>query len=133
MPRHGGQGVLETIALGDEHLQHLATAGQERVEGMGRVIGQRARGRANALGEQGQDVGIDPIGLGELAGGPGKVPDLARVGDNQRQPGRRQGRHRGTLVSAGGLEDEERWGVAAQPLDERLEARRIIGDSPALS
>jgi hypothetical protein len=38
--------VLEAIALGDQHLQHLAPTGQERVEGLGRIIGQRPRGRA---------------------------------------------------------------------------------------
>ena len=130
---HRGHGVLESIALGDQHLQHLTPTGQQRVEGLGRVIGQRARGRAHALGEERQDVGVDPIGLGELAGGPGKVAHLARGGDHHRQLGRRERGHRRALVAAGSLENDERRRVAAHALAERVDARYIIGDRPVLS
>ena len=40
---------------------------------------------ADALGEAGQDGGIEPVGLGELAGGAGKVTDLPRIGEHHGQ------------------------------------------------
>ncbi len=129
---HRGHGVFEAITLGNQHLQYLASPGEQRVEGLSGVIGQRARGRAHALGEERQDVGIDPIGFGELAGGPGNVADLSRVGDDQRQPGRRKCGNRRALGAASGLEDDERRRVAADALDECLDAGAIIGQCPAL-
>lgn len=66
--------------------------------------------RAHALGEERQGIGVDPIGLGELASGRGEVAHLPGIGDDHREPGRREGGDRGALVSARGLQDDERRG-----------------------
>ncbi len=125
--------MLEPVPLGDEHPEELTTTRQQRVEGTGGLIGQRPGLGADALGEERQDVGVDPIGLGELAGGPGEVADLARVGHDQREPGRGEGSDRGALVSARGLQNDERRGVPIQTLDQRLDACPIIDYSPAVT
>ena len=48
-------------------------------------VGDRPRRRPDRLGEMGDRRGIEPVGLGQLAGGAGKVADLARVDHRQRQ------------------------------------------------
>jgi hypothetical protein len=131
-PTHGGQGVPEAVALGDEPLKHLATTCRQSVKGPGRLIGQRPGVGAHALGEERQGVGIDPIGLGELAGGPGEVAYLSRGGHDQREPGRGEGGDRGALVSARGRQDVERRGLPVQTPEQRLDAGLIIGHSPAV-
>ena len=129
----GEQCVLETVALGDQHFEHLATTGQQSVKSIGRLIGQRPGVGTHALRKERQGIGIDPIGFGELAGGPGEVTDLARVGHDQREPGRREGGDGGALVSASGLHHDERRGVPAQALEQCLDASLIIGHGPAVT
>ena len=69
--------------------------------------------------------------ISKLAGGTGEVPDLTRVGDHERQLSCCERCHCRTLVATGRLEHDERRGVSAHALDERLDARRIIGHRPA--
>ena len=64
---NGRSGVSEPIALGDQHLQHLAAAHQEGIEGLGRIIGERPRLGLHTFGEEGEDGVGDGVGLGELA------------------------------------------------------------------
>ncbi len=129
---YGRHRVLETIALGHQHPEDLAPPRQQAVESMGRLIGQRARLGPDALGEEGQGVSVDPIGLGQLTGGAREVAHLAGIGHDQRQPGGGERGHRGALVSARRLQDYERRSVAAQTLEQPLNARFIIGGGPAL-
>ena len=58
---------------------------------------------AQPLGEVSQDVCIDGIGLGQLAGGLGKVPDLTGVNDHDGEPGVGQGAGEVRLQPTGGL------------------------------
>jgi hypothetical protein len=53
--------VFQTIALRDQHLEHLATTRQQGVEPLSRLIRQRPGLRTHALGEQRQGFGIDLI------------------------------------------------------------------------
>jgi hypothetical protein len=70
----GEQCVLETVALGGQHFEHLATTGQQSVKSIGRLIGQRPGVGTHALRKERQGIGIDPIGFGELAGRPATHP-----------------------------------------------------------
>jgi hypothetical protein len=65
--RSAGQG--QAVLLSGEHLDELPASGEERLEGGERVVGQRAGLWPHALGEEGEHLGIEGIGLGELAGG----------------------------------------------------------------
>jgi hypothetical protein len=132
-PANGRPGVLETVALGAHPPEDLTPPRQQGVKGLGALVRQRARIRPHALGEEGQRVGVDPIRGGELASGSGEVVYLPRIGHDQRQPGRGERRYGGTLVSARGLQDDERGRLVAQPREKLLNACVIIGRGPALT
>ena len=50
-------------------------------------VGERAWFGTNAFSEQGDDLGIERVGLGEPSCGTGEIPDLAWVDDGERQTG----------------------------------------------
>jgi hypothetical protein len=72
----------QAIALGHEHLNQLPPAGEQGVQRLDLRPGQWPRRGPHSLGEEREDLGIDRIGLGELAGGLGEVAHLARIGDD---------------------------------------------------
>src|SRR5579859_2794783 len=57
-------------------------------------IGQGPRRGPHPLGEEREDRRIQLVRLGELAGGPGEVPHLAWIRDDDRQARGREGRDR---------------------------------------
>ena len=59
------------------------------------------------LGEVGQDLSIERIGLGQLAHGPGTVAHLAGGDHGEGQPRGGQGRHHCSLPSARGLQHDQ--------------------------
>ena len=132
-PAHSGQRVFEPVALGDDHLDHLAATGQQGVESGRRFIGQRPRFRAHALGEQRQSLGVDQIGLCELPGGAGEVAHLAGIRHHDWQPRRRERRDHRPLVAASGLEDHQGRGVWVQVLEQGANAHLIVGDRPPIA
>ena len=93
-----------------EHLEQLPAAGQEGIQGLHRRVGQGPGLRPDPLGEEGEDLRIQPVGLGQLARGPGEVPDLARIShhDGQARGGHR--RHRRGLEAAGRFQHDQRRG-----------------------
>jgi hypothetical protein len=125
-------GVLEPIAFGAHHPQDLTPSRQQRVQGLGAIVGQRAGIRPHSLSEEGQRVGVDPIRLGQLARGTSEVAHLPRIGYDQRQPSHRERGHGGALVSSGGLQDHERGRGLVQPSEQLLNACLIVGGGPVL-
>ena len=73
---------------------------------------------AGRLAEVGDHRRIDRVGLGALADGLGEGPDLRRIGDRDRQTGRRRGRNDDGLEAAGCFEHDE---VGLQHLEPRYE------------
>ena len=92
-------GMLEPIAFGPQHPHELPPARQQRVEGLRCLIGQRTRRRTDPLGEQRQDVGVETIRRGQLAGRPSEVADLPRVDHHHRLPPRGQRRHGRSFIA----------------------------------
>src|SRR5256885_402583 len=88
--------------------------------GAARAGRQRPDPGDDDLPEVGQDGGIDPVRLGELADALGEIADLAGVDDDGGQVRREQGPDRGLLVRAGGLEDDALGGEGSDPGDELL-------------
>jgi len=80
----GPRREAEAVLLGDQHLQQLPPAGEQRIEQLRRVRGQGAGRGAHPLGEQREDRRIESVGLRELPRAPGEVPDLARIGHDDR-------------------------------------------------
>jgi hypothetical protein len=82
---HGGGRDEQPVPLRDEHLDELSPAGEERGERLGGRIREHPRLGPDALGKEGEDLGVDRISLGQLAGGFREVAHLARIGDDDRQ------------------------------------------------
>ena len=72
------------------------------------------------------------VGLGQPPRGPGKVPDLLRIGDHHRQPRRCQGRHRRRLIASGGLQDDHRGLQRPEARHEALNRPRGVGHLPLI-
>jgi hypothetical protein len=62
----------------------------------------------------GEDGGINVIGLGALAGGPGEVPDAGGVQDADRKLGLMQRGDHVAFVTAGGFTDDMNPGLGGQ-------------------
>ena len=95
-------------------------------------VGERAWFGANAFGEQGDDLGIQRIGLGQPAGGAGKVADLARVDDGQRQARAGESGRNREFEAAGCLEHNQRRGQDPQIADQLLETLVIVCEREGL-
>ena len=122
--------VGEPIAFGGQHVEELAAPREEGLEGLGGGIGQETRRRVHALGKERQDLGVDVIRLGELAGPACKVAHMTRIGDHQREAGGGQGGDHRAFVAAGGFEDDEGDGQRLEAAGERGEAGLIVADGP---
>src|SRR5207248_10540081 len=75
----GRRGSAEPILFGGDHVDDLTATDYEGFEFLSLGITQRTKRRANFVGEEGKDGGVDGVSLSELAGGLGKVADLARI------------------------------------------------------
>lgn len=67
-------GAPAAIGLHADHLDDLPPPGDEFAEHSGFVRGDRPRLRPDPLREQGDDLRIDGVGLGELSERPGEIP-----------------------------------------------------------
>ena len=91
------------------HADHLAAAGDQFGQALAVGIGERAWFGTNAFGKQGNDLGIQRVGLGEAAGSAGKVPDLAWVDDGEWQSGAGESGSDADLKAAGGFQHNQGW------------------------
>lgn len=93
----------ETIPFGDQHLEELAAARQERIERPEGLVGKRADGGTHPLGKQGQHERVDAVGLRKFSHGLGKITNLARIGHDHGKPRSRQSSEGRRFVSPGYL------------------------------
>jgi hypothetical protein len=119
----GGIGGLAPVALGGEHLERLPPARHQRPQAAGGLARQGPHRRPDRLGEAGDRLGVEPVGLGQPPHRAGEGAHLARVDDRDRQAGRGQGRREADLQAAGGLEHDERRFTGDQAADEGRHAR----------
>jgi hypothetical protein len=96
----------------------LSSPREERTELLCRLIRQRAWGWPHRFGKVGQDVGINRIRLGKLAGLSGKLSHLPRIHHGDRNPGYRERTGQRRLQTACGLEHYAGWASSAQLLHE---------------
>jgi len=87
---------------------------------------------APGLGEVRDDAGIEGIGLGEEAGGPGKVADLPGIDDRDGEADAGQNGRDGGFVAARGFERDEGRLQAAHALDEGGQPGLVMGDREGL-
>jgi len=102
------------------------------VEGAGILVGQGSDLWSDALGKECEDMGVDRIGLGELAGGLGEVTYLAGVRDDDRELSSYEGRGSGDLKAACGLHHHERRPDLTEPPDQLADPIGGIRYAPGL-
>ena len=125
--------LAAALALAADHLDQLAAAGDQLAERARRRVGHRPWFGPDRFGEAGDGLGIEPIGLGEPAGGAGEVPDLAGIDHGQRQLcGAERGGHR-HLEAAGRFEHHQLWRDRRQALDQSGETGTIPADREGLA
>jgi hypothetical protein len=88
---------LKAVVLRDEHLQELASSGENRLQNLDFLIGKDARTRPYRSRQTGEYFGVYSIGLGKATGGLGEIPRLAGVYDRNGDAYRSDGGCRGTL------------------------------------
>jgi hypothetical protein len=69
----------QAVVLGGEHLHDLPTSSENRPEDIRLLLRSGPGSRAYRLGEVGEDMGIDPVGLGQTACRAGEVTCLAGI------------------------------------------------------
>jgi hypothetical protein len=125
--------LTESIGLHADHFDHLAAAGDQFGQALAIGIRDRAWFGTNAFGEQGDDLSIERIGLGEPSGGTGEIPDLAWIDDREREAGAGESGSHGDLKPAGGLEHDQLRGELTQGADELHYACAVADDGKGLA
>ena len=132
-PVQGGSGGVAAVALGGEHLEQLAPARHQRPQAARRLVGQGPHGRPHRLGEAGDRLRVQAVGLRQPTYGAGEGAHLARVDDRDRQAGRGQGRREADLHAAGRLEHDQRRRERGQAADQGRHALVIVVGDEALA
>jgi hypothetical protein len=106
---------------------------RQRLELLRRRTWQCAYLRADALGEEREDVRIDPIGRRELPRRPREVAHLARIHDDHWECDRGERAHAKQLVAAGGFHDDQLRRTGPDPIYERAHAALGIRTGPPVA
>ncbi len=117
-----------TVFLGDDHLHDLLSTDGKGAQLGGFGIRNRADRGPDAGGEFGQDVGIDPIGLGQLAHRTGEITNLTRIHNHDRQSDRGQSQRHVMLISPGGFQNDQFRGKTCQLGHQFFVAPGVVAD-----
>ena len=128
-----GRSSAQAVLFGHEHSDDLPSESHESSDGLCLGIGQGTWSWVHSLGEVSQDVGIDGIGLGQLAGGLGEVPDLARVDHYDWEARGGQSPGEGCLQTSRSLQDDQGRVQTHQAVYQVMDAIVCIGDLPVLA
>ena len=126
-------GHAAAVALGNHHLDDLAPARHQFAQGLRLGIGNRPGRWPHRRGEMSDGRGIEPVGLGQFAGGTGKLADPARVDHRQRQArgGDRAGHD--CLIAAGRFDHHQPGDQRAQSLDKPGHTFAVARDGEGLT
>ena len=127
VPREG-----QAVPLGGQHLDELPAAGDQRGQILLRGVGERPRLGPDVRRKPRQHVRIQGVGLGEAPDRFGKVADLPRIDDGDRQPRQRERRRDIGFIAAGRLEDDQRRRQRLHLRDERTQPGFIVGKPRAV-
>ena len=111
---HCRNGRTQTVLLAHQHGHYLVASGGQGDELLGIRVPQRAHRRTDRLGEMRQHLGIQGIGLGQPAGGSGKIAHLARIDHHHGQGRCRKRGHHGHLQPSGGFQHHCGWSQGLQ-------------------
>jgi hypothetical protein len=128
--REGGVGEFEARGFCGTEFEELSASGDQLIE-LGLFFwGFFERGGLDVQGETGEDLGIEAIGFGELAEAAGKVADLPGVDACDVEAGVKELNDDSSLVTAGGLNDDEAGAEGTEPLDDLCDALGVVGTGP---
>jgi hypothetical protein len=105
-PAVGGLGL--PLAFGGQHLDQLPSARHAGRELLERRVGVGAQRGPHPVGEEGEEAGVDRVGLRQAAERFGEVPHLAGIHDDDREAGRGEGPGHRHFVAAGRLQHDGR-------------------------
>ncbi len=126
-------GGSEAMLLGGEHVNHLASADDEVLQGAGVLVGQRPAGGLDFESEEGESLGIDLVGLGEQADGLGEIAGVARVDGGNRQTGGAEEREGTALKATGGFHEDDLGRAELVDVgDELVDAVLGVGEGPGV-
>ena len=116
-----------------DHLELVAAcdpSGELLLDGAGKGCG----GGLEVEAEEGKDMGVDAIGLGQAAGGLGKVAPQARVDEREVDASRGEGEKHRAFPAAGGFADDLHGFIeGVQGFNQRGAAWRIVGELERLA
>ena len=124
----GFRSAITPVGFSHDHRANLAAWSDEIFDLPAGLVRQSTDLWANHFGKVGQDIGVDAVGLGQLASGPGKVSDLTGVDDGQREvfTGQISG-HRSFQIARGFQHDQSRL-EPTQPLDQGHDSSLVVGE-----
>jgi hypothetical protein len=118
----------QAILLCRPHLDQLASAGDQRRQRLRLFIGHRADRRLSRFGKVREDLRVEPIGLGELPGRSGKLTDLPRSDDHNRQSGGDKRSRQRHFETARRFEHDQDGLEGMSPLHRVGDPTRVIGN-----
>jgi len=121
-------GLAQTILVGDAGFHELPSTDDQGVKLPLLRGGWLAGGRGCQPGELGEHGGVEPIRLRLLADAASEVANLSRVDQRHRQSGVLESPQRRPFVPAGRFEDDGGRTLRAEPSEELLAARRVVGE-----
>jgi hypothetical protein len=110
-----------------DHLDQLAPPGDQLGQDLGLLIEHRPRLGAHLLGEARDQLGVEPVGLGQAADSACEGADPGRVDHGERQAGGDRGPRDRDLEATGRLEHGKLGADRGQARHERLEALAVAG------
>ncbi len=128
-----GPGHFEAVGFHGSEVDELSSAGDELLDFclfFGHFLD---RSGLDLLGEQSQDAGIEAVGLGGQAQGPGKVPNSFGINDRDAVSGVEEVGHEGAFIAASGFEDDQAALGLREEFAELLEPRSVVGQRVRLT
>jgi len=122
----GFRGPVEPVILSHDHRAYLAASSDQIFELPAGRVRQSTNLWVNHFGEVGQDIGVDAVGLGQLARGSGEVSHLTGVDDGQRETSTDQRSGYRSFQIAGGFQHDQNRLESTQPLDQRFDSSLVV-------
>ncbi len=135
-PDHGFDGLRDlgltcAVAMqlfGFAHVDQLSATTQEIGQARTSRAERDGSGQVQRCAHLRQDTGVDAVGLGQRAGGSGKLACLTRIDAREGMATCRQRGDQVAVAAAGGLEDEA--DVVVERIEPGGDGIRCIGDLP---
>jgi hypothetical protein len=112
-------------------MRRPCSCGRGSRPGAGLLIREDPRLGSHRLGETGEAIGVEGVGLSESSRSLCEVLRLAGVDDCDGQTVSRERRGGGPLVVAAGLQDHQRGPLLEETTDEAVDSTEIVGEPAA--